>query len=243
MGLAVKRILAVCLCAAAGFSEAAENCGLATFFTLQTVVDTCCESTETGNCAEAFPSLCSHSCASSLVPLHDQCDSLIGSFPDDTFTDFSLSTMKNFVPVCRRVLVLYEHGSQGQCADVPDLPKRTEDINLACCFQNGEDVCAGTNGAPQTCDAECGKIFLPYYERCMGGAPSTSHADATASGVFTEMFDACQSLPAAEVDMLIQEVRAQEENDDCQIQVRARLPGGLSALSISHNVEQFVSGA
>jgi hypothetical protein len=223
---ALQDFLAVCLCAAAGVCDAAENCGLATFYTLQTVVDTCCEGTETGDCAEAFPSLCSHSCATSLVPLHDQCDALIGSFPDDTFNGFSLSMMKNFVPACRRVLVLYEHGSQGPCADVPDLPKRTEDINSACCYQNGEDVCAAGSGAPQSCDADCSKIFLPYYERCMGGAPTSSHADATASGVFTKMFDTCQRLPAAEVNMLIEEVHAQEENADCQITARA-LPGAV----------------
>ena len=44
-----------------------------------------------------------------LVPFMDNCDSMVGMFPDDTFPDFSLQAVLDFSKPCREVQLLYEY--------------------------------------------------------------------------------------------------------------------------------------
>ena len=78
-----------------GFMPAAQSqatCDLGTFYGLTDIVQTCCENTVTGSCAEGFPTTCSRSCSSILVPVMDQCELFATQVPDDTFPEFSITT-------------------------------------------------------------------------------------------------------------------------------------------------------
>ena len=101
--------------------------------TLIDVVATCCENMPGGNCLAGFPTTCPHSCAAVLVPFMDRCQTFAESFPDETFPEFHLSELREFMKPCKQVEVLYERGAQGACADVPGLPTKIESMNQVRC--------------------------------------------------------------------------------------------------------------
>ena len=107
------------------------------------------------------------------MPYVDQCGAMIGAMPDATFPEFAISKMVAFSDACRQALVLYERAENtGACSsetDVTVLQTRVDQVNRACCEQNGQNVC--TNGAPGTCDSECAGVFLPC--ECFFGSSST----------------------------------------------------------------------
>ena len=152
-----------------------------------------------------------------LVPFMDNCDSMVGMFPDDTFPDFSLQAVLDFSKPCREVQLLYERGSGGACADIPDLPSKAESIHSACCQQNGQNFCTREGQGPTSCDAMCAKEFLPYFKKCMSTSPS-AHGLTAEMNAFIQVNDACANhLPKEEVARILVEVQDQVADPSCHV--------------------------
>ena len=56
----------------------------------------------------------------------------------------------------------YGGGGAGAC-EAGALPSRTQAITAECCDEPSED-CSG--GYPQTCNAGCASLFLPFWDEC-----------------------------------------------------------------------------
>ena len=161
----------------------------------------------------------------------DNCDEMAGMFPDDTFPEFSLQAVLEFTRPCREVQLLYERGSAGACADIPNLPTRAEVIHSACCQQNGQSFCTQDGQGPTKCDAHCAKEFLPYFKKCMSSSPSAKGI-TTEMNAFIRVNDACShELPAEEVAHLLIEVREQDAAPNCHVDT-----SGIMTLSAAKQI-------
>lgn len=75
---------------------------------------------------------------------------------------------------CHHTNVLFEHAAIGSCP--PDLLAAwTDDVNAACCQQNGIFECEA--GTPWTCDAECAVEFGPCASVMIHTRPFGDHLD------------------------------------------------------------------
>eukprot|EP01050_Picozoa_sp_SAG11_P015734 SAG11_NODE_2074_length_3858_cov_4.261772_1_plen_772_part_00 len=207
------------------FAYGQAGCSLGEFYEVADIVDLCCESAPGGTCGDAFPATCSQSCAAILVPFMNQCSTFATTFPDDTFPEFHLQQLVDFVPACRQVHLLYERGSRegSPCArthdEVEGLPSLVERMNEACCAQEGENVCNSAEG-PTACDAECAEVFLPFFSTCMSG-PSADGLSAEME-MFIQLNERCtEELPAADVAIMLSNVEAFSENPNCFINTSA----------------------
>jgi hypothetical protein len=129
---------------------------------------------------------------------------------------FETEKLEAFSGSCRQTLVLYERasstGSCGSDADPEALKRRVDAVNTACCEQEGVNTC--TNGAPQSCDAECAVEFLPYWETCL----DQRSVIGGEMHQFTLLFTACtDDLPEAESLVLYMDVISQDDSPECRV--------------------------
>ena len=121
-----------------------------------------------------------------------------------------------FIKPCRQIEILYERGASGACQDIPNLPTTIEQINTACCEQNGVNVCV-EQGGPDKCDGLCAEVFLPFFKQCMTGRSSGKVSVAEMS-IFVQMNEACLlELPDAELQLMLTSVWTAQEEPNCFI--------------------------
>ena len=109
----------------------------------------CCESTASPDCSLGFPAICTRGCAALVTPFWADCKEIVMAFGDifpsneTLFQQFAEGT-------CQQATLLYEHASVSECAG-PDLNFKVDEVNNACCEQDGEFMC--TDGGVDTCTA------------------------------------------------------------------------------------------
>jgi hypothetical protein len=126
---------------------------------------------------------------------------------------------------CHHTNVLFANAAAGGC-DAQLLPVWTDDVNAACCQQNGVFECDA--GAPWSCDAECAIEFVPFWETCMLSSGMGNSADLAS---FASLYDTCQTLPPAEGMLLMREVNNLINDPWCDINT-------TSIISVSHQSMQ-----
>eukprot|EP01046_Picozoa_sp_COSAG06_P001318 COSAG06_NODE_42_length_29897_cov_42.547721_23_plen_197_part_00 len=133
---------------------------------------------------------------------------------------------------CHHTNVLFAHAAAGGC-DAELLPIWTDDVNAACCQQNGVFECDA--GVPWTCDAECAIEFVPFWETCMLSSGMGNSADLAS---FASLYDTCQTLPLAEGMLLMREVNNLINDPWCDINttsiISVRSPSMRAAVGRVH---------
>ena len=187
------------------------SCSMADLMDLPDVVAVSCEHMPGDSCAGGFPPTCSITCAQTLIGYWDLCRTMVQGIPASTFPDVPVAALPDFVETCRFKLEVLESSGQGGCTDqsLPggQLPSMVEQVDQACCNQNGANVCVDTS-LPQTCDIECAQVFLPYRQQCLSQQPE----------LFGELHQACtEHLPAEDVRALMSQVALRAAEPQCTI--------------------------
>jgi hypothetical protein len=112
---------------------------------------------------------------------------------------------------CHHTNSLFEHAAVGACPQEM-LAVWTDDVNSACCAQNGVWECG--DGTPWSCNAECAMEFGPFWERCMLGSGIGNAADMQG---FSALYDTCKALPLEEARVLIHTVNELISDPWCRI--------------------------
>ena len=81
----------------------------------------------------------------------------------------------------------------GACSP-SDFQARTDDVNLACCDEGGDEC---TAGVPNQCDARCALTYLTYYTECSQMLYSTMAAETMTK--LHRLEDVCTQLPATDL--------------------------------------------
>jgi hypothetical protein len=145
-----------------------------------------------------------------MEPWWGSCGPLIGALGDmwaadeDAMGDFATGA-------CHHTNVLFANAAAGGC-DAELLGAWTNDVNAACCQQNGVFECDA--GTPWSCDAECAIEFVPFWETCMLSSGMSNSADLSS---FASLYDTCQALPPAEGRLLMREVNNLINDPWCEI--------------------------
>jgi hypothetical protein len=171
----------------------------------------CCEgSTGAADCSAGFPPACTRACAELLEPFWTSCGTLVKILGDMYPADEN--EIDRFAKgQCHHTNSLFEHAAVGACP--PEmLEVWTDDVNSACCAQNGVWECG--DGTPWSCNAECAMEFGPFWERCMLGSGIGNAADMQG---FSALYDTCKALPLGEARVLIHTVDELVNDPWCSI--------------------------
>jgi hypothetical protein len=110
-----------------------------------------------------------------------------------------------------------------QAAGPCDLEARLVEVAAECCDEPGES-CA--NGAPETCDADCASVMLPFWEDC-----ADSLDKHTRSSVHSVLRECQEAVVAREGESLAMQLRLScpggEAAEDCVPACDAELHGDL----------------
>jgi hypothetical protein len=171
----------------------------------------CCEgSTGAADCSAGFPPTCTRACAELLEPFWTSCGTLVKVLGDMYPADEN--AIDRFAKgQCHHTNSLFEHAAVGICPEEM-LAVWTDDVNSACCEQNGVWECG--DGTPWSCNAECALEFGPFWERCMLGSGIGNAADMQA---FSALYDTCKALPLGEARVLIHTVDELVNDPWCSI--------------------------
>ena len=117
------------------------NCGFDRLLTADSILATCCESTNATDCSKGFPQKCTLECGKLVVPFYHACSATMKSM--HTLFKFSARDMKAYVQNCEHTQELFHHKSgPGECADNSEQKAlRVQDVTAACCYQGGKFVC------------------------------------------------------------------------------------------------------
>lgn len=171
----------------------------------------CCESsTGAADCSGGFPAVCTRECSMIMEPWYSNCGPLIDILGDMWAADEDAMGAFASGP-CHHTNVLFEHAAVGSCA--PDmLQVWTDDVNAACCMQNGVYQCEA--GVPWGCDAECAIEFVPFWENCMLSSGVAGTEDLAS---FATLYTTCQTLSPSEGLLLMREVNNLINDPWCEI--------------------------
>jgi hypothetical protein len=171
----------------------------------------CCEgSTGAADCSAGFPPTCTRACAELLEPFWTNCGTLVKVLGDMYPADEN--EIDRFAKgQCHHTNTLFEHAAVGTCPQEM-LEAWTDDVNSACCEQNGVWECG--DGTPWSCNAECALEFGPFWESCMLGSGIGNAADMHA---FSALYDTCKALPLEEARVLINTVGELVNDPWCSI--------------------------
>jgi hypothetical protein len=97
-------LLLLTACVHLAGAQASVSCKTADVFSLPDVVRPCCESMPSGDCSGGFPTDCSVTCATEIVPLWQLCGETAMAFPDDTFDGFSVAACAPAPPLALATL-------------------------------------------------------------------------------------------------------------------------------------------
>ena len=174
------------------------------------IAQICCESsTGAADCSAGFPATCTRACAELLEPFWTSCGTLVKLLGDMYAADED--ELDRFAKgQCHHTNLLFEHAAVGTCP--PEMLEAwTDDVNNACCQQNGVWECS--DGTPWSCDAECAISFGPFWETCLLG----SVGDAAELQSFSALYATCNALPLEEDRILIRTVNNLINDPWCMI--------------------------
>eukprot|EP01046_Picozoa_sp_COSAG06_P069281 COSAG06_NODE_18824_length_866_cov_16.702738_1_plen_254_part_10 len=174
------------------------------------IAQICCESsTGAADCSAGFPATCTRACAELLEPFWTSCGTLVKLLGDLYAADED--ELDRFAKgQCHHTNLLFEHAAVGTCP--PEMLEAwTDDVNNACCQQNGVWECS--DGTPWSCDAECAISFGPFWETCLLG----SVGDAAELESFSALYATCNALPLEEDRILIRTVNNLINDPWCMI--------------------------
>ena len=124
-----------CLVAAMG-PALAGACGFDRLAEIPSITTTCCDGMADESCASGFPPTCASTCADVLVPFWEACGTLVSSMSAASFP-FDIPALGSFASNCRNTRSLL-HYSNGVCSQNDgELQARVQDIQVACCVQDG----------------------------------------------------------------------------------------------------------
>jgi hypothetical protein len=230
---------------------AAAQCTFSSLTTsMEGILDTCCSGTTTArDCSAGFPARCSPVCGEVLVPFMEECSGLIGlmgasSFP---FDPDALSAF-NGGP-CHQALALTQ-GAEN-CADDFGLYSWVDEIDAACCTQEGIDVCPAGSRVPWQCNAACATTFIPFVNTCVD--PETEPEDTMQD--YMALYDTCAALNTGDptaVAAMIADVKTKADDDHCRINTSqvvsadGEVPGGAhgdTPVDTCHDDDAFIQTA
>ena len=129
-------------------------CTLATLQDINDILPICCGSTSAPDCSAGMPARCAPECAELLVPFWQSCSTLIQFMGTDAL-GVDVHAVGGFIEPCEQSLALMsgaESCEAGTGRGGPtDLHSWVDDVNGACCMQNGINVCRGGETVPWLC--------------------------------------------------------------------------------------------
>ena len=110
-------------------------------------------------CGTGMPARCAPECADLLVPFWQSCSALMQFMGNDAL-GFDLHAVSEFIEPCEQTLALVSAGAESCDAGTGrggagDLHSWVDDVNSACCMQNGINVCRDGSAVPWVCNADC----------------------------------------------------------------------------------------
>ena len=156
-------VLSVVALAVAGVSQQAPPC--TDMISMQTgwmgaVMDECCDE-PTEDCATGFPATCNADCATVLLPMQEACEGFLSSSPLWMGTKRVVDAAAANCPVAT-VPAPPPPAPLQDCNDFGQLQQLLGPINAACCTSAVD--CS--TGMPETCDASCATVLLPFSASC-----------------------------------------------------------------------------
>ena len=184
------------------------------------VLETCCSGTSAHDCSAGFPPRCSPVCGGVLVPFMEECAGLIGlmgasSFP---FDPDALSAFSD--GPCHQTLALTQGAAESCTDDEFGLYSWVEDIDAACCTQEGIDVCPTDTRVPWQCNAACAATFIPFVNTCVD--PETEPESSLQD--YMNLYNTCAALNTGDpgaVAAMIADVKTKADDDHCYIDTSA----------------------
>jgi hypothetical protein len=135
-------------------------CTIAMLQDVNDILPICCRGTM---CGTGMPARCAPECADLLVPFWQSCSALMQFMGNDAL-GFDLHAVSEFIEPCEQTLALVSAGAESCDAGTGrggagDLHSWVDDVNSACCMQNGINVCRDGSAVPWVCNADC--VSLP----------------------------------------------------------------------------------
>ena len=137
-------------------ADAQSVCTLMTLQEINDILPICCGSTVAPDCSAGMPPRCTPECAELLVPFWEQCSTLM-QFMGPAGFSFDVHALADFIEPCEQSMALVRGAAS--CGDssgtgrggADDLHSWVDDVQSACCTQNGINVCRGGDAIPWMC--------------------------------------------------------------------------------------------